>query len=207
VVSTRLLLLRHAQSTWNAAGRWQGWADPPLSEQGRAQAEKAAAELAGEPFATVVSSDLVRARQTADVLAHALDLGPVTIDAGLRERDVGAWSGCTTAEIDERWPGVLDDWRAGRLTSPPDGEDHAAFAARVVPAVEHAARRGAGGAAVLVVTHGGVIRAVERHVAADPSPLGNVSGRWFRWDGEALGAESVVNLVREAEAFIATTRL
>src|SRR5258705_386351 len=83
-------------STWNADGRWQGWADPSLSEAGRDQADAAATLLAdaGETFpGGVVSSDLARARETADIVAVAMSLGEVRLDPALRERDVGAWSG------------------------------------------------------------------------------------------------------------------
>lgn len=182
----RLLLLRHGQSTWNAEGRWQGWADAPLSPVGRAQAESAAAWLAaaGVAFAGAVSSDLSRARHTAEVVAAALGLGAVVVDLGLRERDVGRFSGHTTPEIEHRWPGVLAEWRAGRLEGPPGGEPDVRFAARALGAVARLARAAAGD--LLVVTHGGVVRAVERHYGVSPGVTPNLSGRWVEGHADGL---------------------
>jgi broad specificity phosphatase PhoE len=90
----RLLCIRHAQSTWNAAGRWQGQADPPLSEQGLRQAEALAERLRGEgwPLRALLTSDLARARETAARLGAAFDLDPEPW-AALREADLGLWSG------------------------------------------------------------------------------------------------------------------
>jgi broad specificity phosphatase PhoE len=204
-MAVRALLLRHGQSTWNAGGRWQGWADPSLSGAGREQAEAAAALLAGagETFpGGVVSSDLARARETADILAGAMSLGEVRLDPALRERDVGAWSGLTTAEIEDRWPGWLDAWRRGELPSPPDGEVDEHFVSRTLAAVD----RHAGGATgdLLLVVHGGLIRAVERALAADPSRPGNLCGRWLTWDGSALRPGAACNL---SDDHSSTTRL
>jgi probable phosphoglycerate mutase len=94
---TRLLMVRHGQSTWNADGRWQGHADAPLSVLGEAQAA-AAAEAIGD-IDVVVASDLARARRTAEIIADALGVGPALVDARLRERDAGAWTGLTRHEI------------------------------------------------------------------------------------------------------------
>ena len=200
----RLLLLRHGQSTWNAEGRWQGWADAPLSPAGQAQARSMAAMLAagGERFSGVVSSDLARSIETAAVVASALDLGDVAVEADLRERDVGDWSGRTTEEIELLWPGAIDAWRAGRLERPPGGEHEPAFRARVVGAVERLA--GPEGDPVLVVTHGGVIRAVERHLKGDPRSTANLSGRWVESDGGVLRAGPVVALPVDEEETITT---
>ncbi|MDP9295247.1 MAG: histidine phosphatase family protein, partial [Actinomycetota bacterium] len=100
-----VLLLRHAQSVWNAERRWQGWADAPLSEEGERQAELVGGRLQEEGLTSAASSDLRRARRTAELISRSLGLGPVGVDRGLRERDVGEWSGLTAAEVDERWPG------------------------------------------------------------------------------------------------------
>src|SRR5687767_12818211 len=99
---TRVLLVRHGQSTWNAEGRWQGWADPPLSELGATQALTAANHV--EHVDAVVSSDLVRARETAEIIAKALGIAEVEAFRGLRERGAGDWTGLTRPEIEERWP-------------------------------------------------------------------------------------------------------
>src|SRR5690606_25454710 len=96
-------LIRHAESAWNAMGLWQGHADPGLSARGIAQAEALARELAGSGIEAIVASDLRRARETARILGAALGLEPA-IDARLRERDLGTWSGLTTPQIAGRWP-------------------------------------------------------------------------------------------------------
>src|SRR3954466_3189142 len=157
----RVLLLRHGQSEWNAAGRWQGWADIALTERGEEQAREAGVRLAERGlhrFQAVVSSDLVRARRTAELLAEALALVDVDIEIepDLREFDVGEWSGLTRPEIEARWPGQLDEWREGRLTQIPGGESREHFIGRIVAAVSATARRYAG-QEVLVISHGGVI--------------------------------------------------
>src|SRR5512146_906329 len=88
---TTLLIARHGETDWNREGRWQGWADPPLNDTGRAQARKLAEELSTTAFDAVYSSDLRRAFQTAEILAAPHGI-PVVTDAGLREIDVGSWS-------------------------------------------------------------------------------------------------------------------
>ena len=190
----RFLLVRHGQSTWNAVGRWQGWADPPLSPTGEDQAREASANLDGTRFGAVASSDLQRARTTAEVLAEGLGLGAVAVDAGLRERDVGDWEGFTGDEIDQRWPGLRDAWRRGDVPNPPNGEQNPAIVERVLAALgrldaDHPDDD------VLVVTHGGVIRILGRHLGGDAVPIPNLAGRWFdRRDG-TLEPGPVVHLV------------
>jgi probable phosphoglycerate mutase len=169
----RLLLVRHGESTWNARGRWQGWADPPLTDLGRAQAEAAAPAAA--PVDAVVSSDLQRARVTAELMAAVLDVGAVHIDADLRERDVGNFTGLTRAEIEERWPGVLSRGNASIARDPRFGETVEALATRVDAALARLTATFAG-QRVLVVTHGGVVRNLERSFGVEPDPLPNLGG-------------------------------
>jgi probable phosphoglycerate mutase len=106
---TDLLVVRHGQSEWNAIGRWQGHADPPLSELGRRQAYVASAAIGAVDG--IVSSDLLRAAETAAIIAQQLGVGPVVVDQRLRERDVGQWTGLTRVEIDKGWPGWLEQAR------------------------------------------------------------------------------------------------
>lgn len=183
----RLLLVRHGQSAWNAESRWQGWADPPLSDMGATQAAALASTLAPLELEGVISSDLERARRTATIVAEALGLG-VQTDPGLRERDVGAWSGQTTTEIERRWPHQLAEWRAGRLAGPPDGETDDTMAVRVIEALLRLLARRED--SLLVVTHGGLIRLVERRLGLEPSSTPNLSGRWIH--GSATGGFSTV---------------
>jgi broad specificity phosphatase PhoE len=145
---TTLLLVRHGETDWNAAGRLQGQTDRPLNEYGRRQAHELAAQLDGDGIAAIYSSDLVRARDTAEIVASRLGL-PVDIDAGLREKDWGTWEGLTGAERD----------RVEFV-----GESTEAHAERVLRALRRIAERHPG-ERVLVVTHGGSMRRVQ--VAAD----------------------------------------
>jgi probable phosphoglycerate mutase len=183
---TGLLLVRHGQSTWNAEGRWQGHADPPLSETGLRQARAAAPALAG--FDAVWCSDLVRARQTAE------GCGPPEVavdeDPGLRERDVGSWTGLTRDEIEARWPGWIADGRR------PDGwEDDAVVAGRAWAALRSiAATLGAGRRAV-VVSHGGVIRAVETRLGVPPRLVPNLGGVWLHGASGGLVLGDRVTLI------------
>jgi broad specificity phosphatase PhoE len=164
VTTTRILLARHGETEWNRAGRWQGHADPPLNEAGRRQAETLAAQLEGDGIAAVYSSDLKRARETAGIVAARLGL-PVTEEPALREIDVGSWSGLTRDQVRERYPEGFARWLGGELGH--DGETREALAERVVGAVERIAAAHSG-EHVLVVTHGGAIRALRRHAAGEP---------------------------------------
>jgi probable phosphoglycerate mutase len=175
-----LLLVRHAESEWNAIGRWQGWADPPLTHAGEDQARAAAAELEGLGLEAVIASDLQRAVQTASIVAERLGLGPVETEPGLRERNVGDFTGLTREEIEERWPGVLAEWRAGRVERAPNGEGKE-FLERVLAALDRLAER-FGGRRVLVVAHGGVIRTLHRHLGGEPGPPRHLGGLWIHLD-------------------------
>jgi broad specificity phosphatase PhoE len=174
-----LLLARHGQSTWNATGRWQGQADPPLSALGFEQARVAGRWLASRRRVdAVVSSDLRRAVQTAETITAELGV-ELEVDARLRERHAGEWTGLTRAEIDARWPRYLSQHRR-----PPGFEDDDVLLERVLPALVETVG-GRPGARVLVVTHGGVVRTVERHLGADSPPLPNLGAR----EVAALGTE------------------
>lgn len=165
---TQLLLVRHGQSTWNAAGRWQGQADPPLSALGEAQAHAAARALGA--VTAVRASDLVRARRTAEIIADQLGTGPVALDPRLRERDAGPWTGLTRNEVERAYPGWLEGHRR------PDGyETDEALADRTLPALLDLPEDPL--ATVLVVAHGGVIRTLERLLGAEPEYLPNLGAR------------------------------
>jgi broad specificity phosphatase PhoE len=156
-----LLLVRHGETDWNVERRFQGQADPPLNAAGRKQAQTLADELAGMQIDAIYTSDLVRARETAEIVA-ARTGAPVVPLSELREIDVGEWQGLTWPEIEERYPdGVRGwhetghGWRAG--------ETYEQLAQRVLSAVEDIARRHPGGR-ILIVGHGGTVRAVRAHV-------------------------------------------
>lgn len=179
-MSTRLLLIRHGESVWNAARRWQGHSDPPLSERGREQAREAARRLAGEAIAGLYASDLRRALETARIVGEPHGLAPVT-DARLRELDIGAWGGLTREQIGSRWPDALAAFDAGA----PDaravgGETRDELARRVHAALDELAGRHRGDT-VAVVAHGGVLAAITGvygHANAEVVPC-----PWPRPDG------------------------
>lgn len=175
---TRMLMVRHGQSEWNALGRWQGQADPPLSELGRQQAFSASRRLG--TVDVIVASDLSRAHETAMIISGQLGVGPVIIEPGLRERDAGEFSGLTTAEINERFPGYLEDRRR-----PPGYESDEALLDRTMLALEAIDREYAG-AEVLVIAHGGIVYTLERHHGLDFERLPNLGARWMEHDGSRL---------------------
>jgi broad specificity phosphatase PhoE len=151
---TTLLLARHGETEWNREERYQGHADPPLNDRGRAQAEELAARLAAEPVDAVYSSDLRRAAETAEIVGARLGL-PVVDEPGLREIDVGSWQGLTKTQIDGR------AW---------DGETYEHHAERVTRALREIAARHPDGR-VLIVSHGGSLRRVQEAVLGEPLPV------------------------------------
>jgi broad specificity phosphatase PhoE len=167
-VTTRILLVRHGESEWNASGRWQGWAESPLSNLGRQQAFEAAGAVGAVD--AIVASDLERAVQTALIISEAIGIGPVVTEPDLRERDVGEWTGLSKAEIDERWPGALEQWRRGELPSPPGGERNDDIIVRYEGALRRIASTFDGGE-VLAVSHGGVMRLLERAYGVEQPPV------------------------------------
>jgi broad specificity phosphatase PhoE len=188
---TTILLARHGETDWNREGRFQGHADPPLNETGRAQAAELAAELKEVELAAVYSSPLRRALETARVVAAEHRLEPIPVDA-LREVDVGSWQGLTRAEIEAhspeqfaRWLDYDQGWE--------DGESYEEMGGRAVAALLELAAAHEG-ERILAVTHGGPIRAAfafadcTTHADArrlGPS-IGNVFLAEFAVEGEAL---------------------
>lgn len=153
----RILLWRHGQTSWNAQNRFQGHADIELDDVGRAQAARAAKMLRRLRPERIVSSDLKRARATADALA-SLTGADVTVDPRLRETSYSCWEGLTAAEIDERWPGARDAWRAGGDARPGgDGELRAEVGARVAEALSEHVADLPPGALLVAASHGGAV--------------------------------------------------
>jgi probable phosphoglycerate mutase len=161
-LATRLCLVRHGETAWNAEGRVQGQLDVPLSDLGHAQARATAAALAGERFAALYSSDLKRAQETAAPAAQRLAL-PVRVDPALRERHYGVFESLTYAEVRERY---RDEYARFKRKDPEfdftTGESLRSFAERALACVGALARRHAG-QSILVITHGGVLEMVYRH--------------------------------------------
>jgi broad specificity phosphatase PhoE len=153
---TTILLARHGETDWNSERRWQGHADRPLNEVGREQARELAESLADRTIDVVYSSDLLRAHQTALIVAERLGLS-VDVDAGLREVDVGDWSGRVHTEIEGLDPDGYRRWQEGGKGWA-GGESYEEMGERVVAAVLRLAARHQD-ETVLIVTHGGSIRA------------------------------------------------
>ena len=152
---TTLVLVRHGETDWNRDSRFQGHADPPLNDTGRAQAKALADELRSRSFTAAYTSPLRRAAETAAILAGELhlDLRP---DGSLKEVDVGSWSGLTRTEVEERFPLGFARWlEYGHGWD--DGETYDELGDRVVSGLVRMGHDHEGGE-VLAVTHGGPIR-------------------------------------------------
>lgn len=161
-------MLRHGQSEWNAAGRWQGQADIDLTDLGYEQARRAVDKLG--MFDAVASSDLGRARMTATIIAEGLGIGLLPADERLRETQVGEWQGLTHHEIERDWPGYLDTHQR-----PPGFESDESIVERVTSALTELAQMFPGGE-VLCVAHAGVIRVMRRAHNVPDTRITNLGG-------------------------------
>jgi 2,3-bisphosphoglycerate-dependent phosphoglycerate mutase len=154
-VPTTLVLVRHGETDWNRENRFQGHADIPLNEAGRAQARDLALELEDASFQAVYSSPLLRAYETAAILAESLELEVERAD-DLMEVDVGSWSGLTRVEVEARFPQGFRRWLDyGHGWD--DGETYDQLGARVVSGLQRIATAHPE-TTILAVTHGGPIR-------------------------------------------------
>jgi broad specificity phosphatase PhoE len=164
-----LFLARHGETDWNAAGRWQGQTDVPLNARGREQAREVALRLRPEGIRAIASSDLLRARATAEVVAAELGLAVNHLDTALRERRFGCFEGLTREEVAARHPESWARYLADPGPAPPGGESRDELIGRLLPAVASAAARLPG--PLLVVMHGGAMRALlAEHVGEMPRP-------------------------------------
>jgi 2,3-bisphosphoglycerate-dependent phosphoglycerate mutase len=151
---TTLLLVRHGETDWNAAGRLQGHTDQPLNDFGRRQAAALGDQLADDGVAAIYTSDLARARETAEIIASRLQL-PVIADPALRERNWGTWEGLTPSE---------------RAAVAFEGETREAHRERILTAVKRIAALHPG-ERVLLVTHGGSMRRIQAAVLGVALPV------------------------------------
>jgi broad specificity phosphatase PhoE len=156
----RLILLRHGQTDYNVDGRMQGHIDSYLTDAGHEQAAEAAPVLASLAPDRLVSSDLRRAVDTAEVVGAACGL-PVKFDPRLRETHLGLWQGQTVAEIERDYPGAIATWRSDPGWAPPEGESRIDVVARSRPVVDELDAEFADSdgvsETVLLVAHGGLI--------------------------------------------------
>jgi alpha-ribazole phosphatase len=156
----KLILARHGETTWNSSLRYQGQQDIPLSAVGRRQAEALAQRLARVPIAAAYASDLSRAAETAAIICRGRDLAVTRLPA-LREAHFGAWEGLTYAEAAARWPEIARQRKLDPAgTRVPGGETLAEVQARAQAAVQAIERAHPPDATLLIVAHGGVLRAL-----------------------------------------------
>ena len=171
---TKLLLVRHGQSEWNAMGRWQGKANPPLTDLGKEQALIASKKLPN--FSILASSDLVRARETAEIFAkaHDKDSNDILIEPQVQERDAGEFSGLTRDEIDKKFPGYLAQNRWPSGWEPDD-----VLIKRLREGLGRIITSSTESDSIVVVTHGGCIYALESLLGEEYRRISNLGGRWF----------------------------
>lgn len=167
--NTRLHLIRHGETDWNREGRWQGQIDIPLNQQGLEQARRTAAALEGTPIDAIYSSNLLRAMQTAEILAASRGL-PMRLDARLREIHQGEWQGLRVSEIEARHASLYEQRSSNPYAfAPPGGESTAEVQVRVLSFLAETSQKHPG-EAVAVVSHGfvlAVIRAAYQAQAAE----------------------------------------
>jgi len=183
-----LLLIRHGESTWNAEGRIQGWADPPLSERGHTQAQLLAHRLSGDgKIGALHASPSRRAAETAGIIGQEMKL-VTRLDERLREGGSGELTGLTVKGVQEQFPEVWQSWREGTLRPViPGGEDIEALQRRVAEVMGEIVAAHDPDGRVAVVSHGGTFCAYLAHLVGldihRTSP--------FRFDNASLSIVSV----------------
>ena len=166
---TRLILVRHGQSVWNASNRFTGWTDVDLSEQGVEEAEDAGRQLAEIRIDVVHTSDLVRAQRTAEIIMRhneASEDVPTNYDWRLNERHYGALQGLNKAETAEQHGAEqVHIWRRSFDVAPPEGESLEMTAERTIPYfTEEIVPDLVSGKNVLVSAHGNSLRSIVMHI-------------------------------------------
>lgn len=196
-MTRRLILLRHGQTHYNATMRMQGQLDTTLSEQGRKQARLAAEAIALRHPSALYSSDLQRARITAEAIGEATGLD-VHADSRLRETNLGEWQGMSHLEVDEQWPGARKQWRSAPQWAPPGGESRLDVARRTRSVVDELidADSDWDNHPVVIVAHGGAIAALAAallELSVESFPLFNGLGNtaWAQLSAHDRGPESV----------------
>lgn len=176
-MATTLHVVRHGETDWNLGRRVQGHTDIPLNDEGRRQARLLSTQLAAIPFDAAYSSDLSRAAETARILLGPRSLSVIACE-GLREKHFGTWEGLTDVDVRERFPQAVNGaWG--------DGETADEMGQRVVTTLARIADSHPNGQ-VLVVTHGGPIRALYRSAGDDPPFIANCALSRFVYDGGVL---------------------
>jgi probable phosphoglycerate mutase len=188
----KLLIVRHGQSEWNALGRWQGQADPPLTNLGENQAKKASQKLG--LFDSIVSSPLQRAKNTASIISELMGVGPVVTEIGLMERDAGPWQGLTRVEIENGWPGFLDSGNR------PDGyESNPDLLFRVFKVLKKISENSKPLDNILIISHAGIVHALENLHDQPSTKVPNLGGRWVEFvDGDLIMGKRVSLVTEES---------
>jgi broad specificity phosphatase PhoE len=185
-VSRRVLLLRHGRTEWNRERRFQGQADPPLDEVGQAQAYEVALIIAALRPGLLVSSDLQRASQTAEIVGRSSAL-PVILDARLRERGLGHWEGLTRDDVERDFPDEYAVWVSGADVAKRGGESRDEVAARALAAFEELPAV----PVTVLVTHSATAMALTNALLGIPQavhPLGPLANcHWTELYDEARG--------------------
>ena len=193
----RCFLVRHGTTDWNAEGRIQGQSDPPLNQTGQRQARRLAKRLGSVPFTAAWSSDMHRASETAAAILKGRNL-QLQGNPELREKNFGAWEGLTFREVEARYPDLYRNWlMAGDPSlAPPGGESDLQLYARAGAVVDglRETHTGSGGN-LLVVTHGGTLRALIARLLGLPAQK-----MWkFRFANTGL---SVVSVFEDGSAVV-----
>jgi broad specificity phosphatase PhoE len=180
----KLYLVRHGETEWNRAGRFQGHTDVELSDVGREQARALAERLRSREINVVAASDLRRARETAEIIAQALNVPLACVDAGLRERGYGCFEGLTREECAQQFPELWEQHAKGISVEVPGAERRELVMDRIVRAVKRTIDTHTSiGSSIAIVSHGGVMRAfLEATCGARVPPVPNTAVYSIEYD-------------------------
>jgi broad specificity phosphatase PhoE len=166
---TEFWLVRHGQTDWNLTGKWQGQAPhaPGLNDLGRAQSLAILAQLKRANLSAIYASDLLRARQTAELIARPLGL-TVSLEPRLREMNLGAWEGMLSSDVEAQYSHELEERKRNPShTRAPGGESPHEVADRILAAVDEIAQKHPG-ESVLIVSHGVSLAVIICHAEGFP---------------------------------------
>lgn len=192
----RLIVVRHGQTAWNAGNMFQGQADIPLDEIGEAQAAAMAKVVAAEEPSVIWSSDLSRARATAQAIADVADV-PVRVDPVFREIFTGEWEGLTGEQVAARWPEQWSRWHAGEdIVRAGGAETRAEVGRRFGDALVRVAGEIEDAGCAVVVGHGTAMRAGMAHFVGYETRaewlFGSVHNcHWIRLTARGVAADAV----------------
>lgn len=174
------LFLRHAETEVSDREEWHGTSDPPLSVKGREHARTAAERLRHLNLSIVgiICSDFSRATETAAAFGETFNC-VVSRTPLLRERHLGEWEGLTQEEIEQKWPGLIEAWRVGRIDGPPGGETDDEVTDRLGRALSEFMNGDHESAPKLVISHAGLLRGLLAANGLPDAEIPPLSGRWL----------------------------